>query len=87
MKLRFWLGILAFVVPTFPLGYVWHLVLFKDYYEALAIYRAEIVIPFGVASMLIQGAVSAGQFLSIPVFFAGLAMWLLRRPTDEISYA
>ena len=57
MKLRFWLGILAFVVPTFPLGYVWHLVLFKDYYEALEIYRAHIVIPFGIASMLIQGAV------------------------------
>ena len=56
MTPRFWLGILAYVVPTFPLGYVWHLVLFKDYYEALAIYRADIVIPFGIVSMLIQGA-------------------------------
>lgn len=50
------LSILAFVVPTFPLGYIWHLVLFADYYKALEIYRADILIPFGVASMLIQGA-------------------------------
>ena len=37
--------------------------------------------------MMINGMVSTSQFLSIPVFFAGLAIWLLRRPTDEISYA
>ena len=29
---------------------------FADYYKALEIYRADILIPFGVASMLIQGA-------------------------------
>ena len=58
MTLQFWLGILAYVVPTFPLGYVWHLVLFKDYYEALAVYRADIVIAFGVAAMLIAAVPS-----------------------------
>ena len=82
MTLRFWLGILGYVVPTFPLGYVWHLVLFKDYYEALAIYRADIVIPFGIASMLIQGAVwsymysrlfSGERLLAGAVKFAALA--------------
>ncbi len=82
MTSRFWLGILAYVVPTFPLGYVWHLVVFKDYYEALAIYRADIVIPFGLASMLIQGAVwsyvysrlfSGERLLAGTVKFAALA--------------
>lgn len=30
--------------------------------------------------MLIDGLVSTSQFLSIPVFFTGVAIWLLRRP-------
>ena len=37
--------------------------------------------------MLIPDLVSTSQFLSIPVFFAGLAILLLRRPTEEVSYA
>lgn len=57
MKTRFLLGVLAYVVPTFPLGYAWHLVLFGDYYRALQIYRDELIIPFGVISMIIQGLV------------------------------
>ena len=33
--------------------------------------------------MLIEGTMSVSQFLSVPVFFAGLAIWLLRRPPLE----
>jgi hypothetical protein len=54
MKMRFGLGVLAYLVPTFALGFVWHLMLFKDYYERLAVYRKDIIIPFGFLSMLIQ---------------------------------
>jgi hypothetical protein len=54
MKMKFGLGVLAYLVPTFALGFVWHLVLFKGYYEQLAIYRKDIIIPFGFLSMLIQ---------------------------------
>ena len=53
----FWLGILAYLAPTFPIAYLWHLVLFAPAYEALGIYRPDPVIPFGFASMLIQGAI------------------------------
>ena len=56
---RFTVGVLAYIVPTFALGFVWHLVLFKGYYEALAIYRSDIIIPFGFLSMLIQAFVFA----------------------------
>jgi hypothetical protein len=59
MKKRFGLGVLAYLVPTFALGFVWHLVLFKGYYEQLAIYRKDIIIPFGFLSMLIQAFVFA----------------------------
>lgn len=59
MNTRFLLAVLAYVIPTFPLGYLWHLTVFKNYYESLEIYRADIVIPFGVASMVIQGIIWA----------------------------
>ena len=52
--MRYPVAVLAYVVPTFALGFVWHLVLFDSYYEALAIYRPDVIIPFGFVSMLIQ---------------------------------
>ena len=54
---RFSLGVLAYLVPTFALGFVWHLVLFQRYYEGLAIYRKDIIIPFGFLSMFIQAII------------------------------
>jgi hypothetical protein len=56
---RYLLAVLAYLVPTFALGFVWHLVLFESYYDALAIYRHDIIIPFGFLSMLIQAAIFA----------------------------
>jgi hypothetical protein len=54
MTKRFWLAALAYLLPTFPLGYAWHLVTFHEAYERLALYRAEVIIPLGLSSMLIQ---------------------------------
>lgn len=51
-----WLGFAAYVVPTFPIAYLWHLVLFAPMYHDLAMYRDDVIIPFGLLSMLIQGA-------------------------------
>jgi hypothetical protein len=56
---RLALAVLAYAAPTFALGFVWHLVLFQDYYEALKIYRSDIIIPFGFLAILIQGAAFA----------------------------
>ena len=56
---RFTLGILAYLVPTFALGFVWHLILFQRYYDELAIYRKDIIIPFGFLSMLTQAIIFA----------------------------
>jgi hypothetical protein len=53
----FWLGVAAYLVPTFPIAYAWHLVVFAPAYDALGIYRPDPIIPFGLASMLIQGVV------------------------------
>lgn len=62
MKKSFWFAVLAYVLPTFPLGYVWHLVTFKDAYGRLDLYRAEVIIPFGLASMLIQAMIFAWAY-------------------------
>jgi len=56
---RFSLGVLAYLVPTFALGFVWHLILFQRYYDELAIYRRDIIIPFGFLSMLMQATIFA----------------------------
>src|SRR5690242_7045559 len=62
----FWLGVAAYLVPTFPIAYGWHLVWFAPSYEALGIYRPDPIIPFGFASMLIQGVIFS---LAYPRFF------------------
>lgn len=79
MKRRYVLLILAYVVPTFLLGFVWHLVLFDSYYKALGIYREHPIIPFGFGSMLIQA-----------VLFAWIYPRVVARPeslTDGMKFA
>ena len=59
MKKSFWWSVAAYLLPTFPLDYFWHLVTFHEQYERLALYRADVIIPFGLASMLIQAVLFA----------------------------
>ena len=54
---RFWLGAAAYLVPTFPLGFFWHLVWFEKNYHALGVYRADLIIPLGLTAMLVQAAI------------------------------
>jgi hypothetical protein len=69
---RFWLAVLAYVVPTFPLGYFWHLTIFAQQYHELAMYREQVIIPMGLASMLAQGLLFAWAY---PRLFGGFADW------------
>jgi hypothetical protein len=62
VKKSFWLAILAYLLPTFPLGYAWHLVTFKGAYDRLDLYRAEVIIPLGLASMLLQAVIFAWAY-------------------------
>lgn len=54
MTKRILTAALCYLIPTFALGFVWHLVAFKGYYDALSIYRKDVIIPFGFLSMSIQ---------------------------------
>jgi len=71
---RYAFGVLAYLVPTFALGFVWHLVLFESYYDALAIYRREIIIPFGLLSMVMQAAIFAWVYDKAFAVSAGSAL-------------
>jgi hypothetical protein len=59
MTKRYVLLLFAYIVPTFLLGFVWHLVLFDSYYKELGIYRDDPIIPFGFGSMLLQAVLFA----------------------------
>jgi len=61
-KAPFWLAVAAYLVPTFPLGYFWHLVTFGEHYKRLAIYRPDVIIPFGLTSMVIQAVIFASAY-------------------------
>ena len=51
---------LGYMLISFPLAYSWHLVFFKNAYEAFGVYtRPQPIIPLGILSMLIQGPVLA----------------------------
>jgi hypothetical protein len=62
MNKSFWLAALAYLLPTFPLGYFWHLVTFADHYHRLALYREDVIIPIGLASMAIQALLFAWAY-------------------------
>jgi hypothetical protein len=61
MTSTFLYHLLAYLVVSFVLGAVWHVVLFKEYYKKLAIY-SNIEKPrfsFGLSAMFLQGVVFA----------------------------
>ncbi len=62
MNKKLILAVLAYMLPTFPLGYLWHLTVFAEYYRSLRVYREDVIIPFGIVSMLIQGVVWAVMY-------------------------
>jgi hypothetical protein len=49
----------SYLIPTFAIALVWHLVVFKGYYDELAIYREDVIIPFGFLSISIQALLFA----------------------------
>ena len=65
MNKKHLLAVLAYMLPTFPLGYFWHLTIFAGYYKSLHVYREDIIIPFGILAMLVQGNIWAVVYRSL----------------------
>ena len=60
MGKKFFFGVLAYFLISAVHGMTWHFNFMKDVYDGLRIYnRTEPVIPLGLTSMLIQGAILA----------------------------
>ena len=62
MNRRFVMAILAYLVPTFVIAYAWHLVVFADRYHSLAIYRDDLIVPFGFVAILTQAVLFAAAY-------------------------
>lgn len=70
--LRIIAGTLAYLIVTFPLAYVWHLVLFQQTYDDLGyIDRDQPIIAFGFAAILLQGIILA---IVYPKLCAGMSL-------------
>jgi hypothetical protein len=72
MNKAFFIAIAAYLLPSFPLGYAWHMTLFADNYHALNLFRNDVIIPMGLTSMLTQAVLFAWAY---PRLFGGLP-WL-----------
>lgn len=53
----FWFRIVAYILIVFPIAFTWHLVIFRDYYTQLSIFRQNPIIPLGFATTIIQAVV------------------------------
>lgn len=54
------LGTMGYLLVTFPLAYVWHMVAFKSTYDSLGyITRDEPIVAFGFGAILLQGILLA----------------------------
>lgn len=64
MTKKQWLSIIGYLVATFPVAFIWHMILFHENYEALGIYTRldDPIMEFGMLSMIIQGLVLAIVF-------------------------
>ncbi len=76
----FYIHLFEYLVISFALGVLWHVVLFKEYYKKLAIYSniEKPIFAFGLSAMLIQGLVFAYVYplIQSPTMF-GLGLFLL----------
>jgi hypothetical protein len=68
MNRGFWLGVVAYAIPTFVVGVAWHLAIFAEIYDRLQVYREDVIFPFGVGAILVQGAFFSAVY---PRFFEG----------------
>lgn len=85
MRKPFVLALLAYVVPTFIAGFAWHLVIFHETYAQLKVYRPDVIIPFGLGSMLVQGLFFAWAYPRL--FGTGKTRWRLNALRAGLAFA
>jgi hypothetical protein len=64
--MKIFLGALAYILPTFPYAYIWHLKIFKKKYEEWDYFGGNPSPPIGLVAILIQGAVLSVAYSLLP---------------------
>ena len=59
---RIALGAAAYTLVTFPLAILWHVVFFKDLYEAFGYFQGAPSFLLGFLTILIQGVILSGLY-------------------------
>lgn len=56
------LGTLSYVLVTFPIAIIWHIVLFEQNYISFGYFQGEPNIPLGFLTILIQGVILSALY-------------------------
>lgn len=71
------LGALAYIIPTMPYAYAWHMIWFKARYERWQYFGGDASVPLGFSSMIIQGVVLSWAYALLPIDHASAQNGLL----------
>jgi hypothetical protein len=67
------LGMLAYVLPSMPWGYFWHLRVFKKNYETWEYFGTAPSVPLAFTAMVIQGTILSMTYAFLPIEHASAA--------------
>ena len=73
MLLKIILAALAYIIPTMPYAYFWHMVWFKKNYEKWEYFGGDASVPLGFTSMFVQGIVLSFAYAILPIEHNSLA--------------
>jgi hypothetical protein len=61
------LGALAYIIPSMPWGYFWHLSIFKKTYDKWEYFGDDKSVPLAFVAMVIQGTILSLAYALLPV--------------------
>ena len=67
------LGALAYILPSMPWGYFWHLKVFKKNYDKWQYFGPAPSVPLAFLAMFIQGTILSVTYAILPVEHASIA--------------
>jgi hypothetical protein len=67
------LGALAYILPSMPLGYFWHLTVFKKQYDKWQYFPSDRSVPLAFIAMVIQGTILSVAYALLPIEHTSVA--------------
>jgi hypothetical protein len=66
------LGALAYIIPSMPFGYFWHLRVFKKNYDKWQFFGIKPNVPLAFIAMVIQGTILSVVYALLPIEHASV---------------